>query len=134
MYKFASKYNIKNIVTGGNYSTECIRNPKEWMYFQSDSVQIKDIHNKFGENQLKDFPLTRVLWHKLYLPYIKGIKLHRLLDFVEYDKEKATQFLIDNYDYQRYPQKHFELDLQDFIKLLAAKGFGFDTRKVQFSS
>ena len=135
MYKFASKYNIKNIVTGGNYSTECIRNPKEWMYFQSDSVQIKDIHNKFGENQLKDFPLTRVLWHKLYLPYIKGIKLHRLLDFVEYDKEKATQFLIDNYDYQRYPQKHFESRFTRFYESYwLPKRFGFDTRKVQFSS
>lgn len=135
MYKFASKYNIKNIVTGGNYSTECIRNPKEWMYFQSDSVQIKDIHNKFGENQLKDFPLTRVLWHKLYLPYIKGIKLHRLLDFVEYDKEKATQFLIDNYDYQRYPQKHFESRFTRFYESYwLPERFGFDTRKVQFSS
>ena len=27
MYKFASKYNINHILTGGNYSTECIRNP-----------------------------------------------------------------------------------------------------------
>jgi N-acetyl sugar amidotransferase len=27
MYKFATKYNVKYILTGGNYSTECIRNP-----------------------------------------------------------------------------------------------------------
>ena len=44
MYRFANKHGIKHILTGGNYSTECIRNPLEWMYFQSDSRQIKDIH------------------------------------------------------------------------------------------
>ena len=53
MYKFANKYKIKHILTGANYSTECIRNPKEWMYFQSDSTQIRDIHKKFGQKPLK---------------------------------------------------------------------------------
>ena len=31
MYKFAEQYDVKYILTGGNYSTECIRNPLEWM-------------------------------------------------------------------------------------------------------
>ena len=43
MYKFAQKNNIKSIITGGNFSTEAIRNPKNWMYYQSDTIQIKDI-------------------------------------------------------------------------------------------
>ena len=42
MYKFAEKYNIKYILTGANLSTECIRNPIEWMYYQSDSIQLKE--------------------------------------------------------------------------------------------
>ena len=135
MYKFASKYKVKNIITGGNHSTECIRNPKEWMYFQSDSIQLKDIHKKFGDNPLIDFPITNIMWHKLYLPYVKGIKLHRLLDYMEYDKEKATQFLVDNYGYQRYPQKHFESRFTRFYESYwLPERFGFDTRKVQFSS
>ena len=135
MYKFASKHNIKNIITGGNYSTECVRNPKEWMYYQSDSIQLRDIHKKHGEPSLQDYPLTNILWHKLYLPYFKGIKLHRLLDFMPYDKEKATTFLVDNYGYQRYPQKHFESRFTRFYESywLPTK-FGYDTRKVQFSS
>ena len=41
MYKFASKHKIKTILTGGNYSTECIRNTLEWMYYQSDSIQLR---------------------------------------------------------------------------------------------
>ena len=74
MYSFASKYNVKNILTGGNYSTECIRNPIEWMYYQSDSKQMLDIHKKYGISELKTFPTTNILWHKIYLPYLKGIK------------------------------------------------------------
>jgi N-acetyl sugar amidotransferase len=135
MYKFASKHNIKNIITGGNYSTECVRNPKEWMYYQSDSIQLRDLHKKHGEPSLQNYPLTNILWHKLYLPYFKGIKLHRLLDFMPYDKEEATKFLVDNYGYQRYPQKHFESRFTRFYESywLPTK-FGYDTRKVQFSS
>ena len=135
MYKFASKFNVKNILTGGNYSTECIRNPKEWMYFQSDSIQLKDIAKKFSDQEIKNYPITNIIWHKVYLPYFKGIKLHRLLDFIPYNKEEATQFLIDNYGYERYPQKHFESRFTRFYESYwLPEKFGFDTRKVQYSS
>ncbi len=135
MYKFANQHNIKHILTGGNYSTECIRNPLEWMYFQSDSRQIKDIQKKFGTKKLKNFPLTNILWHKVYLPYIKGIKVYRPLDFMTYDKEKATQFLVDNFGYQRYAQKHFESRFTRFYEAYwLPEKFGYDTRKVQYSS
>ena len=53
MYKFANKYDVKYILTGGNYSTECVRNPLEWMYYQSDSTQLRDIYRKHGNGQLK---------------------------------------------------------------------------------
>lgn len=135
MYKFAAKYKVKHILTGGNYSTECIRNPLEWMYYQSDSRQIKDIHRQFGEKPLKNFQLTNVLWHKVYLPYIKGIKVYRPLDFLDYHKENATQFLVDNYGYQRYAQKHFESRFTRFYEgYWLPEKFGYDTRKVQYSS
>lgn len=135
MYKFANKYDIKYILTGGNYSTECVRNPKEWMYFQSDSTQIKDIHKKFGSRPLSTFPLTNILWHKFYLPYIKGIKLIRPLDFVPYVKEDAVKVLVDKFDYQCYDQKHFESRFTKFYEgYWLPEKFGFDTRKVQFSS
>ena len=33
MYKFATQHKVKYILTGANLSTECIRNPIEWMYY-----------------------------------------------------------------------------------------------------
>lgn len=135
MYKFANKHGIKQILTGGNYSTECIRNPMEWMYFQSDVRQIKDIHKKFGTKKLQRFPFTNILWHKIYLPYFKGIKVYRPLDFMPYNKEEATQFLVDHYGYQRYSQKHFESRFTRFYESYwLPEKFGYDTRKVQYSS
>ena len=135
MYKFASKHNIKYILTGGNYSTECVRNPLEWMYYQSDSIQLKDIYKKHGTGKLKDYPVTNILWHKVYLPYVKKIKLIRPLDFFPYNKDEAMKTLVDKFGYQEYPQKHFESRFTRFYESYwLMKKFGFDTRKVQYSS
>lgn len=135
MYKFASKHKIKYILTGGNYSTECVRNPLEWMYYQSDSIQLRDIYKKFGNGKLKDYPVTNILWHKVYLPYVRKIKLIRPLDFVPYNKDEAMQLLVDEFGYQKYPQKHFESRFTRFYESYwLPKKFGYDTRKVQYSS
>ena len=135
MYNFASKHKIKYILTGANYSTECIRNPLEWMYFQSDSIQLKDIHKRFGNKPLNNYPITNILWHKIYLPYIKGIKVVKPLDYVPYHKESAMQLLVDKFGYQKYPQKHFESRFTRFYESYwLPKRFGYDTRKVQYSS
>ena len=135
MYKFVSKHKIKYILTGGNYSTECVRNPIEWMYYQSDSIQLRDIYKKHGTGKLKDYPLTNIFWHKLYLPYVKKIKLIKPLDFVPYNKDEAMQLLVDKFGYQKYPQKHFESRFTRFYESYwLPKKFGYDTRKVQYSS
>tara|TARA_Y100000768_G_C23988475_1_gene690501 strand:+ start:1636 stop:2736 length:1101 start_codon:yes stop_codon:yes gene_type:complete len=135
MYKFASKHKIKYILTGGNYSTECIRNPLEWMWYQTDSIQLKDIYKKHGHGKLKDYPISNILWHKLYLPYVMKIKLIRPLDFIPYDKNYAMQLLVDKFGYQKYSQKHFESRFTRFYEgYWLPKKFGYDTRKVQYSS
>ena len=43
LYRFAAKHGIKYILNGGNYSTECVREPLEWHYHASDLRQLKDI-------------------------------------------------------------------------------------------
>jgi N-acetyl sugar amidotransferase len=135
MYNFAAKYKTKYILTGANYSTECVRNPIEWMYYQSDSTQLRDIHEKFGTRTLDTFPLTSILWHKVYLRYIKGVTVVKLLDYVPYIKEDAMQLLVDRFGWQRYPQKHFESRFTKFYESYwLPKKFGYDTRRVQYSS
>jgi N-acetyl sugar amidotransferase len=135
MYKFAEKHKVRHILTGANYSTECVRNPLEWMYYQSDSIQLRDIHNKFGTRPLVTYPITSILRHKIYLPYVKRIKVFRPLNYFPYIKEEAKALLIEQFGWQPYPQKHFESRFTRFYEgYWLPKRFGYDTRKVQFSS
>lgn len=135
LYRFAEQNNLKYILTGGNYSTECVKNPMEWTYMGSDLVQLRDIHNKFGQKSLKEFPLTNILRHKVYLRFIKGIKVIKPLNFVPYIKADAMKFLVKNYGWQEYSQKHFESRFTKFYEgYWLYKKFGYDTRRVQFSS
>ncbi len=135
MYKFATQHKVKYILTGANLSTECIRNPIEWMYYQSDSRQLLDIHRRFGTRPLKTFPVTSILWHKVWLPYFKGIKVVRPLNMVPYIKAEARQLLMDRFGWQPYPQKHFESRFTKFYESYwLPKRFGYDVRRVQYSS
>ena len=135
MYNFAERYKVKYILTGANYSTECIRNPIEWMYYQSDSIQLRDIHNKFGTRPLVNFPITSILRHKVFLRYIKRIRVVTPLNYIPYMKAEAMRLLVDNFGWQPYPQKHFESRFTKFYEgYWLPKKFGYDTRRVQYSS
>lgn len=135
MYHFAYKHGITHILNGGNISTECVRNPLEWMYYGTDMAQINDIQKRFGTRKLKKYPLSGILWHKLYLRYVKQIEVVKPLDLVPYIRKDAIKLLEDEYGWRSYPQKHFESRFTKFYEgyWLPTK-FGYDTRKVQFSS
>lgn len=135
MYNFAFQHRIKYILTGANFSTECVKNPLEWHYHASDLVQLKDIHKKFGRRPLKQFPLTNILKHKIYYRYLKGIRVVKPLDYVPYIKREAVKLLSDNFGWQTYPQKHFESRFTKFYEAYwLPEKFGIDKRRVQFSS
>lgn len=135
MYKFAEQHGVMYILTGANLSTECIRNPIEWMYYQSDSIQLRDIHRRFGTRPLVNFPITTILHHKLYLPYVKGIRVERPLNYVPYVKSEAVQLLVEKFGWQPYPQKHFESRFTRFYEgFWLPRRFGYDPRRVQYSS
>ena len=135
LYNFAHKYNIKYILNGGNISTECVRNPMEWLYYGTDMAQIKDIQRRFGTRPLKNYPLSPILKHKFYLRYIKGIKVVKPLNYFPYIKRDAVKILSETYGWKEYPQKHFESRFTKFYEgYWLPEKFGYDTRKVQYSS
>jgi N-acetyl sugar amidotransferase len=93
LYHFANKHNIKYILNGGNYATECVRNPLEWLYYGTDMVQIRDIHRRFGTRPLNTYPLSGILFHKLYLRYLKGVQVVKPLNWLPYTKAQAIATL-----------------------------------------
>ena len=97
--------------------------------------QIKDIYRRYGSKRLKNYPFSSILKHKIYLRYLKGIKVIKPLNYFPYIKKDAVRLLSEKYGWKEYPQKHFESRFTKFYEgyWLPVK-FGYDTRKVQYSS
>jgi hypothetical protein len=135
LYNFAARYGFRYILTGANYSTECVREPLEWHYHASDLRQLKDIHRRFGTRPLGTFPTADILTFKLYYRYFKGVRVVKPLNCVPYVKKDAMDMLVDRFGWQRYPHKHYESRFTRFYEgyWLPAK-FGFDKRRAHFSS
>jgi len=135
LYKFADQHNIKYILNGGNISTECVRNPMEYFYYGTDMIHIRDIIRRFGSVKMKTYPFSSILRHKVYLRYIRRIKVLRPLNYRPYVKADAVQLLEREYGWKPYPQKHFESRFTKFYEAYwLPERFGFDPRRVQFSS
>lgn len=134
LYNYAAKQGIHYVLTGANYSTECVREPNEWVYL-NDLKQIKDIHKKLGKRPLKRLPLCGMFKYKLYYRYIKGMKIVQPLNLIPYKKEDAISLLEEKFGWQRYANKHFESIFTRFYEgYWLIKKFGYDKRRAHFSS
>lgn len=135
LYNFAAKHKVKYILTGANYSTECVREPLEWHYHASDLRQIKDIHRRFGTRPLRKFPLTSIIRFKIWDRFVRGIRVVKPLNYVPYRKEEAMAELVERFGWQRYAHKHYESRFTRFYESywLPTK-FGYDKRRAHFSS
>lgn len=134
LYNYAVKQGIKYVLTGANYSTECVREPNEWVYV-NDLRQIKDIHKKFGTRPIKTLPLCGMFKYRLYYRYFKGMKIVQPLNMIPYNKEEAIVTLEEKFGWQRYANKHFESIFTRFYEgYWLPKKFGYDKRRAHFSS
>jgi N-acetyl sugar amidotransferase len=134
LYNFAARNGFKYVLTGANFSTECIREPIEWAYV-NDLTQIKDIHRKFGTRPLRKFPMCGMFKYRLYYRYIKGMTIVQPLNLTPYVKEDAINELSERFGWERYQNKHFENVFTRFYEgYWLPKKFGYDKRRAHFSS
>jgi N-acetyl sugar amidotransferase len=136
LYNFAVKNGYKYILTGGNFSTECVREPLEWgAYYQTDMRYVRDIHNRFGERKLKTFPTCDIFKYKVLYRLLHGVRVVKPLDYLPFYKEEATRLLEDRFGWQRYQHKHHESRFTRFYESFwLPRKFGFDKRKNHLSS
>lgn len=134
LYKFVSKHNIKYILNGCNIATESIL-PKKWGHDAMDGDQIKDICKKFGSTNIKGFPLMSFFKYHAYYPLIKKIEHISPLNYIDYDKERAVDFLAKEYGWRYYGGKHYESRFTKFFQgYWLPQKFGYDKRKAHLSS
>ena len=135
MYNYAAKYDIKYILNGGNFSTECIREPLEWHYHASDLKHIKDIHSKFGSIKLNKFPTADIFKYKIYYRFFKKMKVIQPLNYIRYIKSDAIDLLESKFGWEQYSHKHYESRFTKFYEgFWLINKFGYDKRKAHFSS
>jgi N-acetyl sugar amidotransferase len=136
LYKFARKNKIKFVLTGGNFSTECCREPEEWGGFPGiDTLLVKDIHSKFGTRPLISFPLVDILDYKIYYRFILGMKVFKPLNLIPYIKNDAEKLLMEKYGWEPFQHKHHESRFTRFYEdFWLPRKFGFEKRRAHFSS
>ncbi|MCS3607575.1 N-acetyl sugar amidotransferase [Erwinia rhapontici] len=136
LYKFARQNNIKHIITGSNFSTECCREPEEWGgYLGIDKLLFNDIHTKFGQSELSTFPLIDILVYKVLYQKIMGVKVHHPLNLVPFNKKDAEDQLESMFGWKRFKHKHHESRFTRFYEdYWLPNRFGFHKRRAHFSS
>lgn len=135
LYKFAAKHGIKHILNGGNISTECVLMPLEILYWGTDMAQVRDILSRYGTLPMHTYPFSSIFYHKLYLRYLRGVKVFKPLNYMPYIKKDAMAEMERLYGWKPYPQKHFESRFTRFFEgYWLPTRFGYDMRRNQFSS
>lgn len=135
LYSYCDKYNIKYILNGGNISTESVLMPLEILYWGTDMRHVRDILSKHLDGELPTFPFTNILYHKIYLRYLRNVKVVKPLNYMPFNKSSATAELVKEYGWRPYPQKHFESRFTRFFEgFWLLNRFNYDMRRNQLSS
>lgn len=136
LYQFARKNKIKYVLTGGNFSTECCREPEDWgAYPGIDSKLIRDIHKRFGLKKLRSFPIIDIFRYKIYYKYFLGMDVVKPLNLIPYIKINAEEELSKFCGWQSFQHKHHESRFTRFYEdYWMPKKFGYHKRRAHFSS
>lgn len=127
----AHKYGVKEIWNGCNQTSESIL-PRAWSQGHRDWKYIKSIYSQYGTRTLKTYPH----FNRMDFLYFNNVfHFFNVLDYIEYDKEKAKAFMISEYGWQEYGGKHFESFYTKFYQsyILPVK-FGYDKRRAHDAS
>jgi N-acetyl sugar amidotransferase len=134
LYTTAAKHGIKSIVSGGNYSGEGIL-PLTWGYHVKKDIKLyKYIVTKYGKVKNKKVPYVGLLG-EFYYKYFKGIKNYYPLNFTEYNKDEAREFLKKEFGWKDYGGKHHESKITAFWQgYVMPTKFNMDYRRATLSS
>lgn len=132
LLNIADKYKVDYILSGSNVVTEATL-PEHWIFNKSDAENIKDIHQQYGEVQMKTFPLCEPWKRKYYIA--KGIKTVNLLNYIDYNKAEAKERIANELNWKDYGGKHYESIFTRFYQgYILPEKFKIDKRKAHLSN
>jgi hypothetical protein len=105
LYRITNKYGIKFILTGYNVTSESIL-PRAWSQGHFDKKYITAVYKKFGNKKRLSIPILSILQRHLIYRIFRRIHCENILDYIQYDKEHAKEFLKQNLNWHDYGRKH----------------------------
>jgi N-acetyl sugar amidotransferase len=133
IFKLTSKFGIKYYLSGFNFATEAIL-PNAWVYNKLDYKNIRSINKIFGEMKIKSFP-GMPLFQYIYYKLFAKIQPVEILNFIDYNVDKARFQMERDMDWQDYGGKHHESIFTKFYQgHIMTEKFNIDKRKAHFSS
>jgi N-acetyl sugar amidotransferase len=136
--KYSRELGVKYILNGYNIATEIIADPSSWgkgAGQTGDGTYIKDVIRKHCSIPIQNYTFTGGFKHKFWIPYVLGIKTLKPLNLVPFTKKQMIETLVNEYNYEPYPQKHFEDLITKFLEgWWIPTRFGHDIRRAQLSS
>lgn len=134
LYRTASRFGIRHFLSGVNFASENIV-PRGWGYPSVDGKHARAIHERFGSVTLNSYPFMDLV-EFLWLTRIrKQLTVHRPLNYLNYDKERAREELTLEYGWRDYGGKHCESRFTKFYQeIYLPRKFGFDKRRLHLSS
>lgn len=134
LYKLAKKNNVKYIIGGTNISSESIL-PVAWSQGHLDWKYIRGLHRQFSGNiKLKSFP-HRSLFEEAWNRFALRIKWIELLNYINYDKDKAKEIIKAELKWEDYGRKHGESHYtRIFQEYILPVKFEYDKRRAHYSS
>lgn len=133
LYDTVQKEGMKYFMAGGNFALECILQ-KDHVFNPMDTVNIMDIHKKFGTKGVDKLKFTSSYRKYMNLKLGKVVTLYPL-NLIDYNRERAFAELKEFCGFEYYGRKHLENILTAFVQLYwFPKKFGVDKRRSHLSS
>ena len=136
--KYSKELGVKYILNGYNIATEVIADPSSWGKGcgpTGDSRFIRDVLHRHCTVPIRHYTFTNGFRHKVWNPYVLGIKTIKPLNLVPFTKVEMIKTLSDEYGYEPYGQKHFEDLLTKFLEgWWVPTRFGHDIRRAWLST
>lgn len=131
MYQAARKFGVISVLTGHNVETEGTYLPRKWRHDKNDIVNILSIHKRFGKVKLRSFPKYSIVKQILVK---RKLKYYNLLNYLEYNKAKVKEIIIEKMNWRDYGGKHYENIFTRFYQgYILKEKFGFDKRQFHLS-
>lgn len=133
LYDEVLRSGVKYFLGGGNFALECILQ-KGHTHSAMDLTNLRDINKKFGTKPINKLKFVSSYRKYLMLKTKKIIDL-RLLNYIDYNRDRAFAELKEFCGFEYYGRKHLENILTAFIQLYwLPKKFGADKRASHLSS